>query len=93
MAPRNLNALGRHLALAGFMGAGKTTVGGEVAQRLGRSFVDLDREIERRTGSAIVDVFATEGEAAFRTVEELLSRKVLGPSTYEKVKALVTVGG
>jgi competence protein ComEA len=38
-------------------------------------------------------IIAAREEAAFRTVEELLSRKVLGPSTYEKVKALVTVGG
>ena len=44
------NALDRHLALVGFMGAGKTTLGGEVAARLGRPFVDLDGEIERRTG-------------------------------------------
>ena len=46
MAPaRQLNALGRHLALAGFMGSGKTTVGEEVARRLGRPFLDLDREV------------------------------------------------
>ena len=42
MAPEPLNALGRHLALAGFMGSGKTTVGTVVAERLGRAFVDLD---------------------------------------------------
>ena len=47
------NALGRHLALAGFMGAGKTTLGREVARRLGRPFVDLDHEIERETGATI----------------------------------------
>ena len=47
------NALGRHLALAGFMGAGKTTLGREVARRLGRPFVDLDQEIEREAGATI----------------------------------------
>ncbi len=46
MAPSHLNALGRHLALAGFMGSGKTRLGAEVASRLQRRFVDLDREIE-----------------------------------------------
>ena len=44
------NALDRHLALAGFMGAGKTTLGREVARRLRRPFVDLDHEIERAGG-------------------------------------------
>ena len=51
--PMAANALGRHLALAGFMGAGKTTLGREVARRLGRPFVDLDHEIERETGATI----------------------------------------
>ena len=58
MAPGPLNALGRHLALAGFMGSGKTTVGAVVAERLGRTFVDLDDEIERRAGTAIADLFS-----------------------------------
>jgi shikimate kinase len=43
----------RHLALIGFMGAGKTTVGARVAGRLDRPFVDLDREIERGEGLSI----------------------------------------
>ena len=78
MAPaRQLNALGRHLALAGFMGSGKTTVGEAVAQRLGRAFVDLDREIETRAGAAVVELFATRGESGFRAVEEEVARDVL----------------
>ena len=51
------NALGRHLALAGFMGAGKTTLGRDVARRLGRPFVDLDHQIEHETGTTIVFLF------------------------------------
>ena len=58
------HALNRHLALAGFMGAGKTTLGEEVARRLQRSFVDLDHEIERQTGSSIEELFARDGEPA-----------------------------
>lgn len=73
-----LNALGRHLALAGFMGSGKTSAGTAVAGRLGRRFVDLDREIEGRAGAAIAEIFSTRGEAAFRQLEEEVAREVLG---------------
>ena len=65
--PVAANALSRHLALAGFMGAGKTTLGEEVARRLRRPFVDLDREIERQAGATIEELFARDGEAGFRS--------------------------
>ena len=77
MASERLNALGRHLALAGFMGSGKTTAGRSVAGLLGRRFVDLDTEIETRAGSAIAELFATRGEAGFRALEEDVAREVL----------------
>ncbi len=51
------------------MGAGKSTVGRGVADRLGRPFIDADEEIERRTGSTIADLFE-HGEEAFRSTEE-----------------------
>jgi 3-dehydroquinate synthetase len=70
------HALDRHLALVGFMGAGKSTVGAEVAERLGRRFVDLDAEIERRTGRSVQEHFAA-GEPAFRAVEEAIAADVL----------------
>jgi shikimate kinase / 3-dehydroquinate synthase len=63
------NALNRHLALIGFMGAGKSTVGPEVAARLGRRFVDLDRELERSLGRTIPELFAQSGETEFRLRE------------------------
>ena len=72
-----LHALGRHLALAGFMGSGKSTLGREAAARLGRPFVDLDRELESRAGAAIGEIFARDGEAAFRTLEEEVVDDVL----------------
>ena len=74
---RQLNALGRHLALAGFMGSGKTTVGEAVAARLGRPFVDLDRAVEARAGTAVAELFATRGESGFRALEEEVAGDVL----------------
>jgi shikimate kinase/3-dehydroquinate synthase len=71
------NALGRHLALAGFMGAGKTTLGWEVARRLRRPFVDLDKEIEARAGVTIEELFARDGEAEFRAIEGHAAAAVL----------------
>lgn len=55
--------------LTGFMGCGKSTVGRLLASELGSSFVDLDDEIERRAGRSISEVFAEEGEGAFRDLE------------------------
>ncbi len=58
-----------NIVLTGFMGTGKTSVGREVAARLGRPFVDMDVEIERRAGKPISLLFAQEGQAAFRHME------------------------
>ena len=55
--------------LKGGPGCGKSTVGAALAKRLDKKFVDLDAEIERRTGHNIPDIFAQEGEAAFRRYE------------------------
>jgi shikimate kinase/3-dehydroquinate synthase len=63
------HALDRHLALVGFMGAGKTTLGLQVAERLGRRFVDLDRELERSLKHSIPELFEQRGEAEFRVLE------------------------
>jgi shikimate kinase/3-dehydroquinate synthase len=75
------HALDRHVALIGFMGAGKTTFGAAVAERLGRTFVDLDRELELKLGRTIPELFAERGEPEFReleaetTIEALKSRR------------------
>ncbi|HKF15543.1 MAG TPA: bifunctional shikimate kinase/3-dehydroquinate synthase [Gaiellaceae bacterium] len=62
-------ALDRHIALIGFMGAGKSTLGFDVASRIDRPFVDLDREIERGLQRSIPELFREEGEAGFRVIE------------------------
>ena len=72
-----LNALDRHLALIGFMGAGKTTIAPEVAERLGRRAVEADRMIEGRIQLKIGEFFARRGETEFRVVEAALLRDLL----------------
>src|SRR6266853_1479532 len=55
--------------LVGFMGCGKSTVGFALADELGWSFFDLDREIEKAAGESIAEIFEKRGEAAFRACE------------------------
>ncbi len=82
------HALGRHLVLVGFMGAGKTTVGEEVAARLQRPFLDVDREVEAAHGP-IWDLFEKEGEAAFRELEARFVRESCG----RREPSVIAVGG
>ena len=58
----------QHLVLVGMMGVGKTTVGRIVGERLGRRVVDSDQVIEARTGRTVREIFASDGEAAFRAL-------------------------
>jgi len=62
----------RNVFLVGPMGAGKSTIGRELADRLHLEFFDSDQEIERRTGADIAWVFDLEGEEGFRKREELI---------------------
>lgn len=55
--------------LIGMMGAGKSTVGVRLAARLGRDFLDTDREVERLAGRTIAEIFESEGEDHFRVLE------------------------
>ena len=71
---------GRTVALVGLMGAGKSTVGRRLADRLGRSFTDSDDEIEKAAGLSVADIFALHGEEEFRRVEhKVLDRLLNGP--------------
>jgi 3-dehydroquinate synthetase/shikimate kinase len=65
----DMTVLPRHVALVGFMGAGKTSLGEQVARRIGLPFRDLDREVELSLDASIQDVFATQGEEEFRARE------------------------
>ena len=64
------------VVLIGMRGAGKTTVGRELASRLGATFLDTDEEIERRAGRSIAAIFAEEGEVGFRHREAELIREI-----------------
>jgi len=70
----------RNIALIGFMGTGKSSVGRLLAEQLHFQFLDTDELIESRAGKSVAAIFAAEGEAAFRELErsvvaELASRK------------------
>lgn len=56
--------------LAGFMGSGKSTIGPILANALGWDFVDIDKDIERRSDRKIVDIFSSMGEQSFRVLEQ-----------------------
>lgn len=78
----------RPVALVGFMGAGKSTLGPRLAARLQRPFVDLDEEVVRAAGRSIPEIFAAEGEAGFRARErEALEAALAGGD------AVVATGG
>ena len=68
---------GRPLVLVGMMGAGKTTVGRRLAQRLGRRFLDSDDEIEKAANMSIEEIFASHGEGEFRSGEARVIARIL----------------
>jgi shikimate kinase / 3-dehydroquinate synthase len=81
-----IGAIGKHLALIGFMGAGKSTIGREVAKRTARPFLDTDAEIERLHGP-IPELFES-GEPEFRRLEEqVVAEALAGPP------AVIALGG
>lgn len=66
-----------HIILIGMPSCGKTTVGREVAERLGRPVIDIDEEIVKTTGCSIPTIFSERGETAFRQLETEVLRQVL----------------
>lgn len=83
-----MNPADVNLYLVGFMGTGKTTVGRAVAQKIGFHLLDSDHEIERLQGKTIPDIFAQDGEPAFRAMErDFIERG------HPAEKALIACGG
>ena len=66
----------KRVFLVGYMGAGKTTVGKELAKLAGLSFIDLDYYIEGRYHKAVSQIFAERGEEAFREIERNMLHEV-----------------
>jgi shikimate kinase len=71
------NTGNRAIVLVGLMGAGKTSIGRRLADRLGLSFVDADHEIEKAAGKTIPDIFAEHGEDHFRDGERRVIMRLL----------------
>lgn len=74
--------------LVGFMGAGKSTAGPLLADRLGWEFIDLDQEIERAQRKSIREIFEAEGESCFRAIETAAIKAL-----DQKVNCVVALGG
>jgi shikimate kinase len=73
--------------LVGMMGAGKSTVGRVLAQRLHTPYVDIDAEVERSTGCTVAEIFEREGESGFR------ARERAAIDTWAGIAAVVALGG
>jgi shikimate kinase len=95
-----------HIFLVGFMGAGKSTVAGKLAERLGLAAIDIDDVVETESGRSITAIFSEDGESVFRGMEsdvlESLGRRdpsvvacgggiVLHPSNRAALKRMGTV--
>ena len=77
-----------NLALIGFMGTGKTSVGRLVAEQLHFDYLDTDEMIQSATGRTIADIFKTDGEPTFRALEEKVVAELAG-----RMKTVIATGG
>src|ERR1035437_386934 len=83
----------RNLYLIGLPGAGKSAIGGELAQLLKRyqyGFVDLDGEVERTAGKSVPNIFSDEGEPAFRALE---TEALLRVAASKDLRLVIATGG
>jgi shikimate kinase len=79
----------RHLVLIGMMGVGKSSIGRRLALRLGRPFIDTDVLVEEDAGVTVAEIFADEGERAFRARENAAVRRALASEPW----AVIAFGG
>ncbi|MCH7782266.1 shikimate kinase [candidate division KSB1 bacterium] len=77
-----------NIFLTGFMGAGKSTIGKNIAKELNYAFIDLDEIIESKAGKSISEIFQQDGESYFRTLENRVLSDYLG-----KKNIVVSLGG
>jgi len=73
--------------LVGMPAVGKTTGGSKMAERHGLAFVDMDTEIEREAGKTIANIFAEQGEEAFRLMEHVQLKKIIQTATTDTIVA------
>jgi len=78
-----------HVFLIGPMGAGKSTIGVPLAERLKRPFFDMDQMVVKKTGRSIPEIFADDGECNFRALEGQMLAELCGG----KVPAVIATGG
>jgi shikimate kinase len=81
------------IGLAGFMGAGKSTVGTRLARQLGWHFIDLDERIEQAAGISIPEFFERHGELVFRQLEADQLRAALGRAVEFHESTILALGG
>ena len=67
-----------NIILTGFMGCGKTSVGIRLSYTLRRTLIDTDKWIEKKQGKTVSEIFASEGEEAFRRMESECIRELIG---------------
>ena len=77
-----------NLVFLGMMGSGKTSIGSYVSKKLNIDFIDIDKEIEKKIGMTISQIFENKGEKYFREIEELTTLKFL-----KKNKTVISLGG
>ncbi len=88
MSGDDRSVLTRSVFLVGFMGAGKTSVARKLARMCALSSIDMDTYLERREGRKVKEIFASEGEAAFRAIETEVLKELVA-----KDPLLVSCGG
>src|SRR4051794_41951180 len=81
------------LVLVGLPGSGKSVVGRRLAHRHGATFLDLDEQIERSAGRTIPEIFAEDGEAAFRTLERAAVVDLGAADPAPTLRRVISTGG
>jgi shikimate kinase len=82
--------LPKNIVLIGFMGCGKSTVGRGLQKLLGYPLIDMDDLLEERAGKTITEIFADDGEPAFREMETALLKEINQP---ENPRRIISTGG